>query len=265
MKTLLIDASPKKHLSNSAYFMGFGRLFMCGRGNRFSKAKLPRTALYDDLFNRIGESDRVVLATPLYVDGVPSHVLRFLTALERRCAETGVSIDLYVLANCGFYEGRQTRCLMEQMEAWCERAKVKFRGGLGIGAGEMLGFLRVLPAIYLLIAIVMAAISLIGQLAAGSVSAGLVLESVGLMGLAIRMGTFVLFNLLAAAFLIRFGRKVAKGKEHTVCYTTVCCPKFLFTFFASVYWFLRMLVCHGTLPHRAFHREKALRQGTDAS
>jgi hypothetical protein len=247
MKTLLIDASPKKRFSNSAYFLGFSRLFMSGRKNRCMKAKLPRTAHYDDIFAQIADAGRLVLATPLYVDGLPSHVLRFLMALETYCNDNNVTFDLYVLANCGFYEGRQTRHLMEQVEAWCKRTRVNFRGGVGIGAGEMLGFIRILPFIYVLIALVTTLISLL--------SGGQLLEGLDLLGLGIRMGTFVIFSLLAAVFLIRLGLKVKNGKPLPVCYTTVCCPKFLFTWFATVYWLLRMLVMHGKLPHSAFHRE----------
>jgi hypothetical protein len=254
MKTLLIGASPKKRLSNSSYFLGISRLFMGGRANRCVKIQLPRTAAYADVFAQIHDADRVVLATPLYVDGLPSHVLRFLMALEQYCRENNVTFSMYVLANCGFYEGRQTRHLMEQVEAWCKRANVRFCGGLGIGAGEMLGFIRIMPFVYLLIALITMIVALAKQLLAHQFSAQLLLASVGWAGIARQVVLFVLFSLLAVIFLIRLALKVKHGKPLAVCYTTVLCPKFLFTVFATLYWFLRMLILHGTLPHKAFSR-----------
>lgn len=260
MKTLLIDASPKRKFSNSAYFMGISRLFMGGRKNKCTKAKLPRTSKYDEVFEQIRATDRVVLATPLYVDGLPSHVLRFLMALEQFCKENNVTFDIYVLANCGFFEGRQTRHLMEQVRTWAERAKVNFCGGVGIGAGEMLGFIRILPFIYLLIALVMAVITFTKQIITQTFSIEQIIKSLDLLGLGIRMGIFVIFNLLIVIALFRLAQKVKNGKPLPLSYTTVCCPKFLFTIFASIYWFLRMLVMHGTLPQKAFHREIPLQE-----
>ncbi len=79
----------------------------------------------------------MVLAMPMYVDGIPSAALRVLEAFER--SGLGAGQKVYVVANMGFYESSQIVNLMSMMKSWCETCGLNYCGGIAIGAGGMMG------------------------------------------------------------------------------------------------------------------------------
>lgn len=250
MSLLYIDASPKKHWSNSAYFMGFSKLFTGG-----SKYKLPRAGNCNNLLNAIDKVDQVVLAMPLYVDGIPSHVLRFLQIWETHMQKSKHKPKLYIISNCGFYEGSQTHHLMRQMEIWCKQSGVSFMGGIGIGAGEMLGILRLTPLIRVGISLIMITVIATKELINNAFSILDIIEGFGLMSILISLGVSVLFSVGAAFHLFRLAIDIKRNRAHKVRYTTVWfCPRFLFYIFAAIYWCLRMMIMHRVMPWQAFKK-----------
>ena len=52
---------------------------------------------------------------------------------------------IYTIINNGFYEEKQTNIAFEIMENWCRRSGVVFGGGIGQGAGEMIGATKNIP------------------------------------------------------------------------------------------------------------------------
>lgn len=88
----------------------------------------------------------LVFAFPLYVDGIPSHLLNCLIQLEKTFAAIyRKDINVYALVNCGFYEGHQNRMAIEMMENWCFKARLNWGQGIGIGAGGMLPVIKDVP------------------------------------------------------------------------------------------------------------------------
>lgn len=88
-----------------------------------------------------GELDSVqklILCVPLYVDGLPSQVIRLMELLE---AYKGEPKKVYVLANMGLYESSQLVNLFSAVKQWCGKCGFEYCGGLGISAGELLGTL----------------------------------------------------------------------------------------------------------------------------
>ena len=75
MKTVFINCSPKKRFCASAYFLSLQRLFV--KGNKVTE-KLRNKNNHERIINELKNSDTVVFCLPLYVDGLPSHVLSFL-------------------------------------------------------------------------------------------------------------------------------------------------------------------------------------------
>lgn len=134
MKTVLIDCSPKKKLSASGFLAWFTGLFIKGTKIR---EKLRNKRDYERILETIKDADNVVFAMPLYVDGVPSHILPFLKIMERGGGQEK-DHRIYVIANNGFIEGRQNEPLMQVMENFCIRSGNTWCGGLGIGGGVML-------------------------------------------------------------------------------------------------------------------------------
>ena len=90
----------------------------------------------------ICENEILVFAFPLYVDGIPSHLLNCLTQLEQKLKNSQADICVYAIVNCGFYEGKQNCNALDMMENWCLKANVKWGMGVGVGGGGMATMLK---------------------------------------------------------------------------------------------------------------------------
>lgn len=141
MKIALVNGSPK--FKNSA------------SGNILSslKPKIQDENIIEEYFFRtteiksadleqISKCNVVVFAFPLYVDGIPSHLIRCLYQLEEYLS-TNPNNDIYIytIVNLGFYEGKQAEIAIEMMKNWGEKANVKWGQGIGIGGGGMMSML----------------------------------------------------------------------------------------------------------------------------
>ena len=130
MKTVFINCSPSKRFSASSYFIFLERLFVSGEK---VTETLRTKSDYERICQQLENADTVVFALPLYVDGVPSHVLRFMEVLEQFCREKDLHFGVYCIANNGFIEGRQNEPLMQVFENFCTHSGLKWGGGTGIG------------------------------------------------------------------------------------------------------------------------------------
>ena len=91
------------------------------------------------LFSALEGTEKFVLCMPLYVDGLPSQVIRFME--NAQCHPTWSPQKVYVLANMGLYESSQLINLFSAVKQWCIKMNADYCGGLGISAGELLGVL----------------------------------------------------------------------------------------------------------------------------
>ena len=145
MKIALINGSQKTGESNSGIILE--------RVNSIINGK-HETAIYnsgvslftDETFKNIVCADAIILAFPLFVYSVPSHTLKMLIEMENVIKrEKTDNLVMYTIVNCGFYEGKQSNVAFKIIEHWCEHSGVKFGGGIGQGAGEMLGRTKDIP------------------------------------------------------------------------------------------------------------------------
>lgn len=87
----------------------------------------------------LNQADALVFLFPLYVDGIPGHLLSCLAGLEEISLENkSREIRVYGIVNCGFYEGIQAEPALQILENWCARAGYVWGGGVGIGGGGAL-------------------------------------------------------------------------------------------------------------------------------
>ncbi|MBQ4311259.1 MAG: flavodoxin family protein [Oscillospiraceae bacterium] len=91
----------------------------------------------DELTDILAAAPKIVLGTPLYVDGIPSQLLRVMEKLEKY--EHSSDKTVYAVTNMGFYESAQIKNLLSMVRSWCDKCGFRYGGGLAIGAGEMMG------------------------------------------------------------------------------------------------------------------------------
>ncbi|NLM44942.1 MAG: NAD(P)H-dependent oxidoreductase, partial [Clostridiales bacterium] len=139
MKIAFINGSPKTKDSASASLLQELKSLLEQDGITSSDYNFNKPMLSIEEMEQMKEHNILVFAFPLYVDGIPSHLLNCLTQLETFLASVKEKdIKVYSMVNCGFYEGHQTKLAMEMMENWCSKAELKWGQGVGIGAGGML-------------------------------------------------------------------------------------------------------------------------------
>lgn len=134
--TVLLNGSPKASGSNSEIFLKRLEEKLGGACSRRSALKIS-----EDTFAALCSADAVVLAFPLYVDALPSHLLRFLMALEEYAKARGPSQlpRFYAVSQCGFYEGSQNRSALDLLAHFCRRSGFRWCGGVGLGCAGAAG------------------------------------------------------------------------------------------------------------------------------
>ena len=131
-KTVLLNGSLRGDVSNSQKFLS--KL----AGGLEGEAEIVNLSVsrQDDLVKKLSSAGTIVLGMPLYVDGIPSQVLRVMERLEGR---PGSRKKIYVVANMGLYESKQIRNLLGMVKDWSDKCGYDYCGGIAIGAGEMMG------------------------------------------------------------------------------------------------------------------------------
>ena len=227
MKTVLINCSPKKRFCASAYFLFLQRLFVSGKK---VNEKLRTPADHARILEQLRNAQAVVFGLPLYVDGVPSHVLRFMEEMETFCRENGLKFNVYCVANNGFIEGKQNEPLMQVFEHFCTRAGLVWGGGVGIGGGVMLNVTRIL----FLVDIAILALNIV----LSAVNSGNFFPKEAWISFAENAALLLYFNLGALFFLARMGRHIRSAEFSGKKYTRILIPSFIFIVFADIFFII---------------------------
>lgn len=98
----------------------------------------------DELVTRLKGAEKIVFGTPLYVDGIPSALLRLMCKMEQDPGAKNKII--YAVTNMGFYESSQQKHLVAMIKRWCLKCGYKYGGAVAVGAGEMVGMMVNTPA-----------------------------------------------------------------------------------------------------------------------
>ena len=227
MKTVFINGSPKKRFCASAYFLFLQRLFTSGQT---VTEKLRTPADHSRILEQLHGADAVVFCLPLYVDGIPSHVLRFMEEMEAFCRQNSLRLNVYCVANNGFIEGRQNEPLMQMFEHFCARAGLTWGGGVGIGGGVMLNVTRILFLVN------------IGLLALNTllsvINTGSFFPREAWISFAENAALLLYFNLGVLYYFIRMGRHIRTGTFSGKKYTRILIPSFIFILFADIFFII---------------------------
>ena len=139
MKIIIINGSPKTIKSNSEILGNY--LFPLLKENNIKKYYSIHFQLNDKMKNEIYNSDVLIFIFPLYVDGIPSNLLKLLVEFEKENA-IRPETKIYCIVNNGFYEGKQNFLALLHMKNWCKKVNAKWGQGIGIGSGELLPYLK---------------------------------------------------------------------------------------------------------------------------
>lgn len=225
MKTVFINCSPKKRFCASAYFLSLQRLFV---GGKKVSERLRTPADHARVLEQLNDAQAVVFCLPLYVDGVPAHVLSFMEKMEEHCKENGLSPSVYCIANNGFIEGRQNEPLMQVFENFCTRAGLRWEGGVGIGGGVMLNVTRIVFVVQIAMLLLNIAISVINGNGFFPRSTWISFGENTLL--------LLYFNLGVLFYFARMGRSISKCAFFGKKYTRILIPSFIFILFADIFF-----------------------------
>ena len=142
MKIALINGSPKISHSTSGALSTDLKKHLCEHGE-ITEIGLHESTVSDEVVETLQDADTFVFLCPLYVDGIPGHLLSCLVRLEK-VSWKKQNVAVYGIVNCGFYEGIQAEYALEVLQNWCVKTGFIWGGGIGVGGG---GGLAQMPTI----------------------------------------------------------------------------------------------------------------------
>ena len=144
MKIALINGSPKVNNSASKLLLADLKRILTARTsnspieeNEILEIDMHNTVVSTEALKMLHDSDTWVIACPLYVDGIPAHLLSCLVQLET-CDWTDCPIRIHGIVNCGFYEGIQAEFALDILQNWSAKTGLTWGGGIGVGGGGAL-------------------------------------------------------------------------------------------------------------------------------
>ncbi len=227
MKTVFINCSPKKRFCASAYFIMLLRIFT---GGKQVCEKLRSPADHARVLECLRDADAAVFSLPLYVDSVPSHVLRFMEEMEKFCINNDLHLNVYVVANNGFIEGKQNEPLMQVFEHFCTHSGNTWGGGVGIGGGVMLNVTRI-------VFLVQIAVLLLNMLLS-FVNTGNPFPMETIKSFTENALLLLFFNSGVLLYLALMGRAIHLKKSCGKRYTRIMIPSFIFILFADIFFII---------------------------
>ncbi|MBP3366266.1 MAG: hypothetical protein J6K96_04645 [Treponema sp.] len=232
-RILILNGSPKQNGGTSRFISKLIGVQLAG--SHVEYASLRQKSAHADIVRRLSDIDVLVIASPLYVDGIPSHVIEFLQAAEEFCTHNACRFTVYAVSNNGFIEGSHNKSHLKMYECWCRRTGAVWGGGLGIGGGEMFHCL----AVYYPIAFaVLIAVNIV-KYAAGAVPA-----LSDWRPLAQNIIIYLFFNCGVFYCTARLAAHIRKLRPAKNRFTRVMVPAFLFIPMADIFMILTSLF-HG--------------------
>ena len=114
MRIALINGSPKvKNSASGALLEDLKGYF--SETNEILDFGFHTTDVSDKAKAELNTADAWVFAFPLYVDGIPGHLLSCLAQLEEKNVHDSKR-QVYGIVNCGFYEGIQAKLALKILQ-----------------------------------------------------------------------------------------------------------------------------------------------------
>jgi multimeric flavodoxin WrbA len=140
-QALLLLGSPKAGPSTSGSLLDYLGMRLREHGVDVLRIHLDQTMTVgrcvSDLLTAIDKADVILLAFPLYIDGLPSNALRAMEAIADHPCPSGARkrIGFAAISNSGFPEAAQSETALATCHRFAEDAEFSWRGGLALGGG----------------------------------------------------------------------------------------------------------------------------------
>ena len=138
MKIIMICGSPRKDQSSSQFLLE-GLEKKLSQNNEIIINQMKDYEDSNKITYDLINADGIILAFPLYVDGIPASFLDTLQNIETAIKENNMHINskVYVIANNGFYDGKQNNIAIQMIWKWCDKCGLQRGTAIGVGAGGM--------------------------------------------------------------------------------------------------------------------------------
>ena len=157
--------------------------------------------------------------------------------MEQWCRGGNHAINVYVIANNGFIEGRQNEPLMQVMENFCNRSGLKWSGGLGIGGGVMMNVMRIMIVVFLGITAL--------KLVITGINTGNFMEMGYIYGFLEDFAVVLLLGSGIIIFDIWLASCIRRKKTYGKHYTRIMLPSFVFIICADLFFIIISIVKGG--------------------
>ncbi|MDO4478120.1 MAG: NAD(P)H-dependent oxidoreductase [Lachnospiraceae bacterium] len=141
MKIALINASPRlqmkkhEHTVTSLLLEDVRRLIRKGSQHEFVEFHIKTAYPGEDMIRSILSCDVLVIGFPVYLSGLPAHMLSAMVAIEEASVWQAKEIMVYAIGHSALYEAAEVFPSLHMLEAWCERCSFNWGGGMAVGAG----------------------------------------------------------------------------------------------------------------------------------
>jgi len=142
MKLAVINSSPKLKNSISSILIKDLKEFLNNDIEIYELNLNSDEAVSNGFSDTLSKCDTLLLAVPVYIDSIPSHLLKAMVSVEK----TDKSLDVYAISNSGFTGGINCRIALDIVKNWCIELGFNYMGGIGYGGGGSLGAFRDLKA-----------------------------------------------------------------------------------------------------------------------
>lgn len=143
MNLVIVNTSPRGTNSTSEVLLAHLRTKLSKDLNSenicISNFNISPTSDNSSIFSAIENCDKLLIASPLYVDSLPARTVDFLDNLSDFLADKkDKNINVYGLVNCGLVKGYFCEHALNMLELFCNENSLNWRLGLGIGCGEVI-------------------------------------------------------------------------------------------------------------------------------
>lgn len=141
---LLLSGSPRGKVSTSNNLLIYLQTHLELRGKSTKLEMVHKITRNEEDFgnftSQLDNSEYLILAAPLYVDSLPSHVMDIFERLskERNIGNTRSKPKFVALVNNGFPEHHQNQLALQICRQFAQEANLEWIGGIPIGGGAML-------------------------------------------------------------------------------------------------------------------------------